>query len=417
MSCGPKRYRDWGNTLMKQLLIILALSVSGFAQFQNAEIVAPDGLTNDQFGRSISLSGDVLAVISGTDSNRGGTIYMFQKGAGGWGEAILLATLTAKNGDLFSSVFISGIHLVAGSKTATVNGVHQQGCAYVFVADEGWHDATETAKLTSSDGYRDNWFGGAVAINSSTIIVGASGAGSAHQGEAYEFTAPPSGWVDSTETAKLTASNGENGDEFGAAVDVSGVTAFVGAPSTAKIGAVYVFRETVGGWQNMTETAELTDGKGEIGQRLGSSVADQAYTVVAGAPGTTGKALIYIQPPSGGWVNTDTPTATLSSTETNGKGFGTSVAISATSFVAVGDPNAASGGHGQHNGAAFAFERPASGWTDMTETAKLDSKGGKGVGVSITGAEPARMKILVGAPATKVGKNAKQGAVFVFTVK
>ena len=88
---------------MKYFLIVLALSVSALAQFQNAELVASDGQANDQLGYSVSVSGNLFAAATGPQTTRGGIVYLFQKpSSGGWVKATQVAKLTASDGSLFS---------------------------------------------------------------------------------------------------------------------------------------------------------------------------------------------------------------------------------------------------------------------------------------------------------------------------
>jgi hypothetical protein len=61
-----------------------------------------------------------------------------------------------------------------------------------------------------------------------------------------------------TQSAILTASDGEDADEFGASVALSGNTVTVGAPFHDGTGAAYVFVEPATGWTDMSETAELS---------------------------------------------------------------------------------------------------------------------------------------------------------------
>ena len=112
---------------------------------------------------------------------------------------------------------------------------------------------TQTAKLTASDGMADDNFGDSVAISGNTLVVGALNAtvgGNPAQGAAYVFTEPSSGWADTTQTAKLTASDGAAGDCFGCSVSISGNTVVVGAVSATVIGdnvgpgAAYVFGQS-----------------------------------------------------------------------------------------------------------------------------------------------------------------------------
>ena len=53
--------------------------------------------------------------------------------------------------------------------------VTDSGAAYVFTkpGSGGWADATETAKLTASDGAVDDEFGISVAVHGETVVVGA----------------------------------------------------------------------------------------------------------------------------------------------------------------------------------------------------------------------------------------------------
>ena len=96
----------------------------------------------------------------------------------------------------------------------------------------GWANMTQTAKLTASDGAAGDDFGYSVSISGNTVVVGASRAtvgGNSGQGAAYVFTEPGSGWANMTQTAKLTASDGAADDDFGDSVSISGNTVVVGA--------------------------------------------------------------------------------------------------------------------------------------------------------------------------------------------
>ncbi len=144
--------------------------------------------------------------------------------------------------------------------------------------------ATEQAKLTASDGSASERFGISVAVSGDTAVVGAPWWGSAiptEQGAAYVFTRAGGTW---TEQAKLIASDGSAGDEFGFWVGVDGNTALVGAPfddvSTADQGSAYVFARTAGTW---TEQAHLIASDGAQQDLFGRSVAVSGDTAVVGA--------------------------------------------------------------------------------------------------------------------------------------
>ena len=155
-----------------------------------------------------------------------------------------------RGGDYFGdSVSISGNTVVVGAYDATVGGNSGQGAAYVFTEPgSGWASMTQTAKLTASDGAAGDYLGDSVSISGDTVVVGARNAtvgGNSGQGAAYVFTEPDSGWVNVTETAKLTASDGAAGDNFGDSVSIDGSTLVVGADGAdSSQGAAYTFLTT-----------------------------------------------------------------------------------------------------------------------------------------------------------------------------
>ena len=68
-------------------------------------------------------------------------------------EAKLTASDGATNNEFGDSVSISGNTVVVGAPDAKVGSNSQQGAAYVFTEPgSGWANMTQTAKLTASDG-------------------------------------------------------------------------------------------------------------------------------------------------------------------------------------------------------------------------------------------------------------------------
>ena len=93
----------------------------------------------------------------------------------------------------------------------------------------------EVQKLTASDAGDGDNFGWAVAIDSTTALVGAHLADDVqpNSGTAYIYELTASGWV---ETAKLVAGDPDLGDGFGRAVALSGDTALVTASGDSEAG-------------------------------------------------------------------------------------------------------------------------------------------------------------------------------------
>jgi uncharacterized protein (DUF2345 family) len=296
-----------------------------------------------------------------------GAAYVFVKPIGGWnGNLTQTAKLTASDGLAFDrfgrSVAISGHTVVVGAFGADIGSNTNQGAAYVFVKPSGgWSgNLTENAKLTASDGAAFDEFGTSVAVSGDTVVVGARGNNS-FQGAAYVFVKPGGGWSGNlTQDAKLTASDGAASDVFGSSVAVSGDTVVVGAPhKNSSQGAAYVFVKPSGGWSgNLTQDAKLTASDGAAGDEFGVSVAISGDTVVVGAPfddigGNTyqGAAYVFVKP-SGGWTTTSTFTAKLTASDgAVDDYFGSSVAVSGDTVV-VGAPVFA---EAARPGAAYVF--------------------------------------------------------------
>lgn len=342
---------------------------------------------------------------------------------GNWAQLAELTPSVRQNQDWFGiSIALSGNTVVVG---AFDSNTEQFGSAYVFVKPaSGWANMTQTAKLTSSDSGQG--FGISVAISGNTIVVGAANPSNfsnqaSSPGAAYVFVKPAGGWANATENAKLTASDGVDGDAFGNSVAISGNTVAVGAIFAADsrgdsfAGKAYVFVKPGTGWSgNLNQTAELTATDSGLLTYMGCSVAASGNTVVAGSYGQNnfqGSAYVFVEP-SGGWTNM-TQTAELSAS--NGAAsdfFGFAVSISGNTLVA-GAPNSAN-----TYGTAYLYVEPANGWvTTSTFTAQLgapDATQGEGFGQSVAIADNG-IAVAVGAPNANIGSNAGQGATYAYT--
>jgi hypothetical protein len=144
----------------------------------------------------------------------------------------------------------------------------------------------QQAKLTASDGAAGDNFGKSVAISGDTVVIGAPGDDvlATNQGSAYVFVRSGTSW---SQQQKLTASDGAVGDWFGNAVALSGDTAVIGAfgddiGSNANQGSAYVFVRSGTGW---AQQQKLTASDGAQDDVFGISVALSGDTVMVGAPG------------------------------------------------------------------------------------------------------------------------------------
>ena len=176
---------------MKKLLLLFMffVSVTLFADWGNeVRLIASDGEFYDAFGCSVSLSGDYAAIGAHWDDDSGlysGSAYIFHYNGLNWVEKAKLTASDGEANDEFGmSVSISGNYAVIGAYKDDDNGV-DSGSAYIFYYNGlSW---VEQAKLTASDGEAYDFFGESVAITDNYILVGALNAGDNNTGAAYVY--------------------------------------------------------------------------------------------------------------------------------------------------------------------------------------------------------------------------------------
>jgi hypothetical protein len=315
--------------------------------WQTAKLTASDKAVDDNFGSSVSISGHVV-VVGARSADPGGMVdagatYVFVEPGGGWfGNLTQTAKMTASDKAVWdnfgTSVSISGDIVVVGARYADPGGTGAAGAAYVFTKPGGgWVDMTQTAKLTASDKVVDDYFGSSVLINGDVVVVGAPWAdpsGISNAGSAYVFVKPVGGWVDMTQTARLTASDKAAGDLFGWSVSISGDVVVVGARyadpgGTGDAGAAYIFVKPGGGWADMTQTTRLAASDKAPNDEFGFSVSISGDVVVVGAryadPGginAAGAAYVF--------VNCDSTTTTITADSPDPSLAGETVNVSVT---------------------------------------------------------------------------------------
>ena len=141
--------------------------------------------------------------------------------------------LTARRPTISALGFDQRRHGGGPAPNASLGGQSGQGAAYTYTEPEGgWINATETTKLTASDGEAGDNFGDSVSIDGSTLVVGAEGADSS-QGAAYTFLTTP--------VVTVTDAGGTySAATFPATGDVTGVSgADLGTPTFTYFSGTY----------------------------------------------------------------------------------------------------------------------------------------------------------------------------------
>lgn len=266
---------------------------AGSTWSQEAYLKASNAGTNDQFGISVALFGDTLAVgAPGEDSSAqgvngpqtdnllsdSGAVYLFGHTGGSWTQTAYLKASNSDAWDTFGqavSLYENTLVATAPGEDSSANGINgnqldefalQSGAAYLF--ERSGATWTQVAYLKASNTAVDDAFGCNVSVSRDAIAVSTRQEASKARGlngnqtdntmpwsgAAYVFTRSGTTWQ---QRAYVKASNTDSSDQFGVGLSLWGETLVVGAPwesggasgvngnaldnSAGKAGAVYVY--------------------------------------------------------------------------------------------------------------------------------------------------------------------------------
>lgn len=340
------------------------------------KLLSSSGTDQAGFGQSVALSGSALIVGGELRSTSAGTAYVFRRASSAatdaWTQEQQLTVTGAAASDLLAvSVALSGETAIVGAPGDTGDS----GAAYVFLRSAGssplWalqdtsaapscsgrpcRCTTGTCKLVPSPRQTNSQFGRSLAIDGSSLLVGAPAQGGT--GLAFAFQQTNGVWDAGTPlTVPAAIGAPASDDAFGRGVAVSGSWALVGAPQAnvnfvSDAGAVFFFERTAGAWvcrQRVNTPAPVDTGE------FGQSVALSGFRAAVGAPAENSeRGFIHVfsrepttwrrsQPPvsSGGVVNVE---------------FAGSVSISADALITGATLEPCVGSSCAEQGAAYIF--------------------------------------------------------------
>ena len=373
----------------------------------------------EDIGRSVSLYGD-YALVGASDDQGIGAAYLFHKEENSWKWVAKLTASDAAPGDDFGiSVSLYGGYALIGAIHSDGNQGNS-GAAYLFEKPEGgWINTTENAKLTASDGANNDYFGISVSLYDNYALVGAPNHthnNVLYAGATYLFEKPLNGWENTTETTKLTALNVAHDDHFGTSVSLYGDYALVGAPNDCYNNAAssaYLFEKPINGWINATETAKLTasDGVSSCNQ-FGISVSFYGDYALVGAHQNNGSGSAYLfEKPLNGWENATETAKLIASDGVSGDEFGISVSFY-DDYALIGADN--DDDDGGNSGSGYLFEKPMQGWVSMHETLKITSSYGTAEDRFGYSVELSDNYMLVGAVDNNMNKDGRESSAYLF---
>ncbi len=333
-------------------------------------LMADDASELDSFGRQLDLDGDValIGAPSAYDPDGSGAAYIFRRNGEIWQQEQKLTPSDSSGGDGFGfEVAIDdGIALVSAGLFGPGGSAPDESFTYHFdmVDDE----FVETKKFTARDTETGDFFGFGSAISGTTAILGSFRADTRDledSGAAYIFDLGPA-------ETKLVPDDIDVGDNVGFSVDIDGDTAVVGSAYDGpnKTGAAYVFVRDGDGW---TQQAKLQASDGEEDDRFGNGVAIDGDTIVVGTPGKypidrPGTAYVFVREGTT-WTEQD---QLIPSGGEIGDFFGVIVDVDGDTAV-VSSPFDST--EGTYAGAAYAFVRSGTTWTEEVNFADLVDNG------------------------------------------
>ena len=219
----------------------------GVSWTEQQKLHASDTSSFIGFGTTVNIN-DEYAIIGAPFKDdlgsNSGCVYVFKNNEENWIENQKLTASDGVTDDLFGRcVSMDGGYIAIGAPKDDDNK-ENSGSVYLFKNnDSGW---AEEQKITAFDGDANDTFGNCVSIDENQLIVGAENSDGFEidTGSAYIFKCDGANWV---EEEKFTASDSETEDFFGETVSIFGNFAIVGAGLDDNIngvdaGSVYIFR-------------------------------------------------------------------------------------------------------------------------------------------------------------------------------
>jgi len=299
---------------------------------------------------------------------------------------------------------------VAVDGTTAVLGADSEGPACVLThTDDGWTQETTLGKGDDIDG--------PPVFDGDTVLFAGPRDGDTDNNSVVVYARTDGRWEKQT---TLLPDNLDENAQFGRSYDVDGDTIVVGAPedpgsNERSRGAVYVYECDGGSW-SLDATLEDTRDINDTADGLGSDVAVDGDTILAGAPyaiyyafgfSSVGGALVFTR--SGGeWTQ---ETFLRSDNPNNEDGQGAVVALDGDTAV-LANPRAPTSSGGVFAGAAWVFTRDGSEWSHQQKVTPNDW--GRNTffapDIALDGDT-----LLAGSSTTNYSSDDRRGAAYIFT--
>ncbi len=375
MGPGPTRRRTLG-AFGGSLLTALAGCLSDSAVDRRSTLAPSDGRPGDDFGWDVALTDRwTLVGAPAAGDRRQGCAYLYDADTAG--ERRLTPETAA--GEFGGAVAVDSETLAVGAPAT--NDPDVDGAVTVFARDDDqWRRET---RLAAPDTARSEGFGYDVALSGRRLVVGARATdlpGATDTGVAHVYEQADGGWTHRTTlTRRAPTAYAYNGGS----VALDGGTALLGSfladAAATDAGTATVFDRN-GGWG---QQATLRAPDARPGDRFGNAVALAGDRALVGAVGRGGGpdasadhgGAYVFERVDGGWTHRRTLPAPENDPDA---AFGVAVALSGDRAL-VGAFSAEGTGPGR----AVLFERGGDGWTERATLRPADGDPGDGFGSAV----------------------------------
>jgi hypothetical protein len=357
-------------------VVVTSAAAKEQGPFTEFRLTTDDAVPNAQYGRSVAIEGDLVAVGMGGDG-ADGAVYLYKRQGNAYVfEEKLVNPDGTTAAEFGRCVVIQGDMVIVGARFAQAGTISQAGAVYVFGKNgDSWRYED---KIVSPEPQKGDNFGRALAIQGNLLVVTAR-KNEKEKGTAFIFEYTGDGW---TYKATLDASDSADGDYFGQSVALQGSFMVIGArntagPDGAHAGGFYLFRQKGGQW---IEVTKITPPGGKDDDQCGFAIVIKGDTIVVTArradpAGLKNAGAAYVYSLMGDSVNLITKLTAIDASA--GDEFGQSVAI-AEDVLAIGAWKDDKG-----KGSIYLFRQKGGQWIETGRITASDGMAGDEFGYSL----------------------------------
>ena len=249
------------------------------------------------FGTSISIYGDTIA-IGDDQSDNYGDVYIFEKPGSGWSGTITETYRVAGRNYAYSyahfgtDVILTENTLIVGAPQDNLTP-YKSGSVYVFTktSQESWSNLTLRAKILADSAQPNFDFGHAIAFDDSILAISAINANN-YNGLVYLYHVPGSGWINDTARFKILPPESHIYVFFGQDLSLNQNNLLVGSRfSYQYYGAAYLYQKPADSPYTAFELKDtLIASDRRIQSHFGNAVAIDSNKIIIGAYGQYGNA-------------------------------------------------------------------------------------------------------------------------------